>query len=134
MTDLKYKKISSIEQYNEYCNTHEHLVEINYHQNIDEIELLEVLIEEYDNRIQAKTYKELNPVELLQSLLKDANLSQSALAREIKISKQLLSDILHYRRSISKEVVIKLADFFAMQQEAFNRTYPLQQTKQIGSS
>jgi HTH-type transcriptional regulator / antitoxin HigA len=34
-----------------------------------------------------------------------------------------MSDVLNYRRAISKVMVRKLADRFKMQQEAFNRPY-----------
>lgn len=125
MKELKYIKISSIEQYNKYCTIHEELVIANYEKAIDEIELLEILIEEYDDRIQKQSYAKLTPVELLKSLLKDSPLNQTQFAKEIAISRQLLSDILNYRRNISKEVAAKLATFFAMKQEAFNRDYEL---------
>lgn len=126
MKELKYKKIPSIEQYNEYCNIHEELVTADYEKFIDEIELLEILIEEYDNRIQKQCYVKLDPVELLKSLLKDSPLNQTQFAKEIHISRQLISDILNYRRNISQEVASKLAAFFAMKQEAFSRAYELQ--------
>ncbi len=120
---MKYKKIASIEQYNEYCNIHEQLMlkeELR-----DEIELLELLIEDYDRRMMADKYEELNPVELLRSLLRDAEWSQSKFAEQVGISRQLVNDILAYRRNISKELVVKFADFFAMSQEAFSRNYDL---------
>lgn len=127
---MKYKKIKSIEQYNAYCKQHELFIlqedEVTYE---DEIELLEILIEEYDNRVLKGSYEALNPVELLRTLLENANLSQTDLAKEIHVSRQLISDILAYRRNISKELVIKFANFFSMSQEAFSRAYTLKQTK-----
>jgi len=129
MKNLKYKKIASIEQYSEYCNIHEQLMlkeELR-----DEIELLELLIEDYDHRMIADKMEELNPVELLRSLLRDAEWSQSKFAEQIGISRQLINDILAYRRNISKELVIKFADFFAMSQEAFSRNYELKFDKNI---
>ena len=122
---MKYRKIKSIGQYNEYCNIHEKLVIEDSAKNENEIELLEILIEEYDNRILEGKLEKLNPVELLKSLLRDSDLSQNDLAKNIGISRQLLSDILNYRRNISKEVTIKLASFFSMSQEAFSRKYEL---------
>ena len=53
-------------------------------------------------------------------------MNQTQFAKEIHISRQLLSDILNYRRNISKDVVTELATFFAMKQEAFSRAYELQ--------
>lgn len=118
-----------MEQYNEYCNVHEQLMlkeELR-----DEIELLELLIEDYDRRMIADKMEALNPVELLRSLLRDAEWSQSKFAEQIGVSRQLINDILAYRRNISKELVIKFADFFAMSQEAFSRNYELKPDKNI---
>jgi HTH-type transcriptional regulator/antitoxin HigA len=47
------------------------------------------------------------------------------LAKTLDISKSLLSDILNYRRGLSKEVIRKLADRFKLSQEAFNKPYKL---------
>ena len=114
-----------MEQYNEYCDLHEKLMIIDDENSTDEIELLELLIEDFDNKLVNNRIGELNPVELLKTLLRDANLSQVNFAKSIGISKQLLSDILNYRRNISKELVLKLAAYFAMSQTAFSRKYDL---------
>ncbi|MEO0341727.1 MAG: helix-turn-helix transcriptional regulator, partial [Bacteroidota bacterium] len=74
---------------------------------------------------QGEKTNSLNPVELLRHLMKESNLSQTNLAREIDVSPQLISDVLAYRRNISKDMVVKLATHFAMQQEAFSRPYSL---------
>jgi hypothetical protein len=64
---MKYKKIGSDKQYNEYCEKHETLLNKDYHQYLDEIELLEILIYEYAYR--EMVYEErMNPVELLKCL------------------------------------------------------------------
>jgi len=123
MKNLKYKKIKNLEQYKKYCDTHAELMISE--EATDEIELLELLIEDYDRRIMADTIEELNPVELLRSLLENAEWSQSKFAEKIGVSRQLINDILAYRRNISKELVVKFADFFAMSQEAFSRKYEL---------
>ncbi len=127
MKNLKYKKIKSLGQYNEYCDTHAELMITE--EATDEIELLELLIEDYDRRMMAGKLEELNPVELLKSLLENAEWSQSKFAEEIGVSRQLINDILAYRRNISKELVVKFADFFAMSQEAFSRNYELSNIK-----
>ena len=41
------------------------------------------------------------------------------------VSKGYVSDILHYKKGLSKEVIRKLAERFKVSQEAFNRPYPL---------
>ena len=125
MKNLKYKKIKNLEQYNKYCDRHAELIIKEKEEAVDEIELLELLIEDYDRRIMADKLEELNPVELLRSLLTDAEWSQSKFAKEVGVSRQLINDILAYRRNISKELVVKFADFFAMSQEAFSRNYEL---------
>lgn len=122
---MKYKKIKTLDQYNDYCKIHEKLIVSENAKYEDEIELLEILIDDYDNRVLEGKIEVLNPVELLKSLLRDSELSQNDLAKNIGISRQLVSDILNYRRNISKEVTIKLSGFFSMSQEAFSRKYEL---------
>jgi len=127
---MKYNKIKSLNQYNEYCDIHEKLMIEDEEKHFEEIELLEVLIEDYDRRLIKSKFEDLNPVELLKSILKESGLSQNKLAKEIGVSRQLISDILHYRRNISKEVNIKLSKHFSMSQEAFGRKYELKILKQ----
>jgi HTH-type transcriptional regulator / antitoxin HigA len=122
---IKYKVIKNLKQYNEYCDIHEMLILKDNQKSSDEIELLELLSEDYDKRVMKEKSSNLNPVELLKSLLKDSEISQSEFSKSIKVSKQLISDILGYRRNISKEIVIKLAIYFSMSQEAFSRKYSL---------
>lgn len=126
---LKYKKITTLAQYNKYCDIHEKYGLENPEQAKDEIELLEILIDEYDSR--TKSYKkELNPVELLRSILNEENINNSELAKAIGTSRQLISDILRYKRSISKAMVLKLSQQFKMRAEAFNRPYKLKKPKE----
>ena len=125
---MKYKKIAIICQYNEYCNQHEKLLKEDYEHNIDEIELLGILIEEYDRR-ENQFEAEMNPVELLNSMLEEEQISKSQLAKEIGTSRQLISDILRYRRNVSKDMVIKLSSYFRMRPEAFSRPYRLKNYK-----
>jgi len=130
---MKYKKISSLEEYTQYCDRHGFLVTKDYGKNIDEIELLEILIDEYDNRVNPFN-KKMNPVELLISFLKEEQITNAKLAQELGISRQLIGDILKYRRNISKEMVIKLSEYFKLRPETFSRPYRLKnyktQTKQ----
>jgi HTH-type transcriptional regulator/antitoxin HigA len=41
------------------------------------------------------------------------------------MSKGYVSDILHYKKGLSKEVIRKLAERFKLSQSAFNRPYKL---------
>jgi len=124
---MKYKVIKNLNQYNKYCKIHEELFLTDFKKDQDEIELLEVLIEDFDSKYKKEEFSDLNPVELLKTLLADSNLSQVEFSKQIKTSRQLVNDVLNYRRNISKELVIKLAKFFAMSQEAFSRPYDLAQ-------
>ncbi len=121
---MKYKKIYSTEQYNTYCEIHEELVLSDYEKNKDEVELLEILIDEYEQR-EIENDVGVNPVELIKYVLEEENISQSQLARDLGVSRQLVTDILMYRRNISKTMAMKLASHFNMQIQAFSKPYPL---------
>jgi HTH-type transcriptional regulator / antitoxin HigA len=125
MANLKYKVIKTKEQYFEYCRELERLddsgeAEGKYQ---DEAELLMVLIEAYDN--EHSTLPDYDPVEMLQSLMADHKMKARDLAEMLNVSKGYVSEILHYKKGMSKEVIRKLAERFAMRQEAFNRPYKL---------
>lgn len=121
MEALPYKVIKSLNQYKEYCHVLENLVidKKKTHVQQDTIDLLTVLIEKWDQ--EHNTFSEANPVELLDFLIKENKIKAIDLARELKISKSLLSDILHYRRGLSREVIRKLAFRFKVSQELFNK-------------
>ena len=125
---MKYKKIATLSEYTDYCNQHENLVAEDHNENIDEIELIEILIDEYDSR-EAQFKKEMNPVELLNSIIDEEQISKATLAKEIGTSRQLISDILRYRRNISKDMVTKLSARFKLRPEAFSRPYLLKNYK-----
>lgn len=126
MGDLKYKVIKTQEQYFEYCRELERLDDSGEaegkHQ--DEAELLMVLIEAYDAEHSTFT-RDFDPVEMLQSLMADHKMKAKDLAELLNVSKSYVSEILHYKKGMSKEVIRKLAERFAMRQEAFNRPYKL---------
>jgi HTH-type transcriptional regulator/antitoxin HigA len=71
---VKYTIIKSLEQYNKYCKKHESLNLKDDEKYSDELELLELLIEDFDQRVMREKNKKLNPVELLRSLLKDSSI------------------------------------------------------------
>ena len=82
----------------------------------DLIDLLELLIEDYDNKTISEigNHTDMEPVELLKSLMSEHNLTKSELARKVGVSRQLITEIVNYKRNISKRMVMKLADFFKM--------------------
>ena len=54
----------------------------------------------------------VHPGELLQELLEQRNISQSALARHLKTSHSYINDICRKRRGVSTEMAIKLGKAF----------------------
>ncbi len=120
---IKYRVIDSDTQYENYCDVLEQLVfsspitpEIQ-----DEINLLTLLIETYDK--QTSTFRNLDPVQLLKSLLAEHKMKAADLARKLNVSEGLISDILKYKKGMSKKTIRGVAELFKMQQEAFNRPY-----------
>lgn len=125
METLKYKVITSKNQYKEYCNALENLVfsGAKDRNTKDEITLITLLIEKWD--AEHISFNELDPVQLLHSFIKDHNLKAKDLVEILGISKGYVSDILNYKKGLSKEVIRKLSDYFKVSQEAFNRPYKL---------
>ncbi len=120
---MKYRVIDSYTLYENYCDVLEKLVfsspitpEIQ-----DEINLLTLLIETYDK--QNSQFRNLDPVQLLKSLLAEHKMKAADLARKLHVSEGLISDISKYKKGMSKKTIRGVADLFKMQQEAFNRPY-----------
>jgi HTH-type transcriptional regulator/antitoxin HigA len=97
----------------------------------EELDLLELLIEDFDNRTIASigTKEDMNPVEILQYLMDENQISKAELARQLNVSRQLITEILNYKRNISKRMITKLSDRFKMQPIAFSREYELKDQK-----
>lgn len=124
---MEFRKIKSLKQYTKYCNLLEELVYKELKEDQDKIELLMVLIEDYDRRTieELGNPKRMNPVELLTSLMEENKISKSELARQLDVSRQLITEIVNYKRNISKRMVMKLSKRFRMRPEAFGREYEL---------
>jgi len=129
---MKYKIISNDEQYNEYCEIHEKLTYKDYNKYQDELELIELLIDDYENRT-LEPVKEMNPVEMLSYIIEEEEISKTKLAKQLKVSKQLISDILSYRRAISLDMVNRLSNRFKMRPQAFSRPYKLKVNRKVKS-
>jgi len=123
MKPLKYTLIKNQEQYNLYCDILEELVCLDHQELLDEIELLTVLIEKWD--AEHNSLIDLNPIELLKSLMAENNLKSKDLVEILGLSKGTISKILNYNKGLSKETIRRLADYFNLSQEAFNRPYGL---------
>ena len=117
--------IKSESQYHTNCKGLEDLLASNVNSKYsgDEIELLTLLIEKWD--AEQSTLNEVNPIELLHSLMHDHNLKAKDLVTILGVSKGLVSDILNYKKGLSKEIIRILASYFKVSQEAFNRPYKL---------
>lgn len=131
MEILKYKIITSEKQYDKYCKTLEELVFASAKTKgmKEEIALLTLLIEKYD--AEHNVFDELEPVELLKSFMRDHKLKSVTLANILGVSPGLVSDILSYKKGLSKDVIRKLAEHFKVNQEAFNRPYKLKVAENI---
>ena len=129
METIQYKVIKTDSQYNKYCNRLEILLDNNKKTKAikDEIELLTLLIEKYDE--QHNTFDDSSPVEVLKYLIKEHQLKSVELAKILSVSEGLVSDILNYKKGLSKEVIRKLSEYFKVSQEAFNRHYTLKLTE-----
>jgi len=111
-TDLKYSIIKTEAQYNEYCDMHEKLVFSDNASDQDEIELLSLLIEKWDD--EHYTRENSKPIEILKSLMKDHQLKAKDLSKILSLSKGTVSKILNYQTGLSKETIRRLSKHFKM--------------------
>lgn len=125
METLKYKVVSSEKQYYNYSKILEELIfgAPKTRQVKDEIALLTLLIEKWDQG--HNIFETLDPIELLKSLMKDHKIKSFQLAELLDVSEGLVSDMLNYKKGLSKETIRILADYFKLNQETFNRPYKL---------
>ena len=125
MVALKYKVIKSKRQYKEYSKMLEELVsaDIKSKEMKDKIELLILPIEKWDE--ENNSFDDVDPIALLHSLMEEKNLKAKDLVEILRVSKGLVSDILNYKKGLSKEIIRSLSEYFKVSQEAFNRPYRL---------
>ena len=123
METLKFTIIKSKEQYDNYCNIMEELV-IHENKNAeDEIDMLTLLIEKWDN--EHSTLKDADPIEILKELMAEQDLKSKDLVNLLGLSKGTISKMLNYTMGLSKETIRHLSDYFKVSQETFNRPYKL---------
>ena len=125
MEALKYKVIKNEKQYSNYCDELARLLESGAKSKAakDEVELLSLLIDTWDT--EHNTFSDVDPITLLKSLMNENNLRSKDLVEVLGVSKGLVSDILSYKKGLSKEIIRALSDRFKVAQEAFNRPYKL---------
>jgi HTH-type transcriptional regulator / antitoxin HigA len=131
---LKYTVIKTKTQYDQYCTRLEKLSfsKSKTKNSEDEMELLTLLIEKWDD--DHNTFSDLDPVQMLRSLMEDHEMKAKDLVELLEVSKGYVSDILNYKKGLSKEVIRKLATRFKMSQEAFNRPYKLAVSRALSGS
>ena len=100
MKTMQITIIKSEPQYKAYCEALEKLLEKGgITKDVqDEIELLTLLIEKWD--AEHSTLNELDPVELLHSLMHDKKMKAKDLVEILGVSKGLVSDILNYKKGL----------------------------------
>ena len=120
---LKYKIIRSESQYGKYCKALEQLLDKKPKSKSveEEIDLLTLLIEKWDE--EHNSFSDKDPVKLLESLTESHELNTKKIAVILDINKGLMSDILNYKKGFSKDIIRRLASYFKVSQEAFNRPY-----------
>ena len=121
MGTLKYKVIKNKTQYKEYCHVLETLADSDSKSKTlrDEVDLLTLLIENWDD--EHSMLLSSDPIQLLRALMADHQMKAIDLVRVLKVSKGYVSDILNYRKVLSKHVIRDLSSNFKVFQEAFNR-------------
>lgn len=102
MPTLKYTIIKTKIQYLQYCKKLEHLLDTGGKSKAikDEVELLTLLIEKWDE--DHNTFDDLDPIQLLHSLMKDHNMKAKDLVILLNVSKGYVSDILNYKKGFQK--------------------------------
>ena len=123
MATLKYTIIKSKKQYKEYCEKLENFLFEEPEADKDEIELLTLLIEKWDD--ENNTFKDMDPIQILKALMTQNNLKAKDLVEILGISKGTVSKILNYQSGLSKDSIRKLSAYFKVSQDAFNKVYEL---------
>ena len=116
--------IKSREQYDEYCKILEDLLNKDEGQYEEEIELLTLLIENWDGENNSHSEIE-DPVEILKALMEENGLKAKDLTEILGLSKETISKILNYHKGMSEETIRKLSQHFKLSQDIFNRPYTL---------
>jgi HTH-type transcriptional regulator / antitoxin HigA len=129
-TKERYYLIETEAQYAKYLGILKELLWDKKTETIEDkrnIDLLTLIINEWEEKNYKLSGEELTPVQLLEYLIKENKIKQKDLAYKLEISPTLLSDILHYRRKMNLDVIRGCATFFKMSLEAFSKPYELKE-------
>lgn len=132
MADLKYTVIQSRAQYDAYCVELESLLKSSDPAMEDEVELLTLLIENWDRRQNKEV--DSDPVEVIHLLMKEHGLKATQLASLLGLSPGALSNILNYRRRLTADNIRFIANHFKIKQEILNKAYPLASSRKDSQS
>jgi HTH-type transcriptional regulator / antitoxin HigA len=126
--------IKSDKQYLEYAKRLEELVSngLDSQRDIDESELLYLLILTWDD--EHRIAPEIGPVEFIKSLMGEHELSQNDLTQIARVGMSYISEILNYKKRMSKKVIRNVAKHFKVREEALNRYYRLEGAGQFEGS
>lgn len=126
MQPLPYKVIKYKAQYESYRSIRDFLREEKKlpRNEQDALELLTVLTEKWEQERNISWHSD--PVEALSYMMVENGLRPTDLAKELEISRSLVSDILHYRRRLSQNLIRRLTEYFSVPQELFSRPYELE--------
>lgn len=114
---VKYGVIKSNKQRVEYAEMLNQLVSADPESKTakDEIELLEVLIRKWDKEHDHSKYSSFNdPIAVLRSLMQERNMKSRDLVKVLGVTKGFVSNVLHYRKGLSKENIKVLAEYFGI--------------------
>lgn len=123
MKTLKYTVIKNKDQYKSYCDKLEELILHDKEETYEEIELINVLIDKWDE--EHNTFMDSDPIEIIKALMTEHQLKAKDMVEILGLSKGTISKILNYHKGLSKDTIRKLSDYFKISQEAFNRPYKL---------
>jgi len=126
---MKLAEIENKAQYKEYCNRHLELGNIlsnglNNEEMENEYYIIDLIIEDYHKK-QKNPFDGLTPVDLLKALMKENGYSGYNLSKELNMSQSVISDITHYKRGFSKDLIRKLGHKFGIGGQSFLKEYEL---------
>ena len=119
----QFNIIRTEKQYFEYCSILENLVVTSYKKDLDNIELLTLLIEKWDNENLPKV--KTDPIQIIKALMEENKLKPVDIAKLLEVNKSTVSRILNYQKGLSKKSIRVLSSHFSISQEALNRPYQL---------
>ena len=123
-----YKNITTQEQFREYRSKLKDLLDNgDMVEDYDEIQRLTFFMDTWKQ--EQGSFEGLNPIEYLRSSMLMHNLKAKHMVEILGISKELMSDILNYKRGLSTANIKILATRFGVSEEAFSRPYKLRAPK-----